>query len=59
MPGPDTLTPYKQENRNCGKFLSVDLFIIRNIKEKYIIIITIICDHDAISAKNACPDGYA
>ena len=27
--------------------------------EKYIIIITIICDHDAVSAKNACPDGYA
>ena len=36
------------------------ILMIRNIYvEKYIIIIPIICDHDAVSAKNACPDGYA
>ena len=28
--GPDTLRPYKQENRNGGKFLSVDLCSLRS-----------------------------
>ena len=28
--GPDTLRSYKQENRNGGKFLSVDLYSLRS-----------------------------
>ena len=31
--GPDTLRPYKQENRNGGKILSVDLCSLRSYSQ--------------------------